>query len=69
MSPEQLVLLYASLGLFITTFLIALNNIREEAEKRLVEPIDFAAYINNKAKGDAIDKLIADHFSSEKLAA
>ena len=69
MSAENLVLIYASLGLVITTCLITLNNIRVDAEKRMNEPIDFIAYVNQKAHGDRIDKLIAEYLNESDFAA
>ena len=69
MSPDNLVLLYAALGLFITTSLILLNNIRQDAEKRMEEPIDFVSYLKKKAKGDVVDRLIAEQLEVEDVAA
>ena len=69
MSAENLALLYASIGLVITTCLISLNNIRVDAEKRMNEPIDFLAYVKQKAEGDRIDKLIAEYLNDSNFAA
>ena len=69
MSCEQLVLLYSSLGIIISAFLITLNNIREDAEKYMYEPIDFTTYIKKKAQGDEVDQLIAKRLEINEIAA
>ena len=69
MSFDNLVLLYASISLVMTPCLIVLNNIREDAERAMNEPIDFNSYIRRKEQGDVVDKLIAEHITINKIAA
>ena len=69
MSLDNLLLIYASLALASTIFLIALNNVREDAESKMQEPLDFTSYLRKKSKGDVIDQLIAEQLGNEKIAA
>lgn len=69
MSTENLALLYSSLGVLIATCLIVLNNIRENTEAAMKEPIDFMTYVKKKAEGDIVDRIIAEHIYKDDIAA
>ena len=69
MSTEQIVLLYAFMGILMTTFLIFLNNIKEGTELLMKEPIDLLDYIKYKSNGDEIDRLIAEKLEIDDIAA
>ena len=69
MSTENLALLYSWMGVVITTCLIVLNNIREDAEASMREPLDFMAYVKKKEQSDLIDRLITEHLGNDDIAA
>ena len=71
MSTDISVLLIASVGLLATACLIALNNIRANAESKKNEPVvlDYIDYVKRKSEGDVIDQLIAEKLEIEKFVA
>ncbi len=68
MSLEISVLIFSSIVLLFTPFLIMLNHVRVQAEKES-NIIDYIEYIEQKSKGDSVDKLIAEQLNIKDIAA
>ncbi len=76
MSIDNLVLVISSIAVITTPCLIALNNIRVNAENLKINPskrepiiVDYMTYVREKSKGDVVDQSIAERLFIQDLVA
>ena len=69
MMPVEISVLVCAISfLIMAPCLIILNSVRINAERK-TKVLDYMDYVKQKAKGDEVDQLIAQHLEVEDLAA